>query len=209
MSKINRNSRRKWHSTHHIESSENTVNIFEGSRKPENPLVEPFQFTFLLFSPHRRNALSMAMMTQLLNDIQRNRLDENLRAIVVSSNGPVFSAGHNLKELTEASGRDFHRKVFEKCTELMLAIHQSPVPVIAQVNGLAAAAGCQLVATCDIVVCSEKSTFSTPGYERATTKWSRQLRHRSFSVRISVCFVQRPVLLWDARSIRRNRSTCC
>lgn len=76
----------------------------------------------------------------------------------------MFSAGHNLKELTEDIGSEFHQKVFAKASELMLEIIRSPVPVIAKVDGLAAAAGCQLVATCDMVVCSDKSSFSTPGY---------------------------------------------
>lgn len=102
-------------------------------------------------------------MSQLLTDIKRNQNDENLRCIILSGNGPVFSAGHNLKELTSDTGKEFHQKVFEKCTELMLEIVHSPVPIIAQINGLAAAAGCQLATTCDIVVCSDQSTFSTPG----------------------------------------------
>lgn len=104
------------------------------------------------------------MMTQILSDLKRNKADENLRCIVLSGNGPVFSAGHNLKELTKDTGADFHRRVFEMCTDMMLEIAQSPVPVIAKINGLAAAAGCQLAATCDIVICSDNSSFSTPGY---------------------------------------------
>lgn len=103
------------------------------------------------------------MMTQLVEDIKRDQTNEKLRCIVLSANGPVFSAGHNLKELSNETGGEFHQRVFRKATELMLEIIRSPVPVLAQVDGLAAAAGCQLVATCDIVVCSEKSTFSTPG----------------------------------------------
>lgn len=102
-------------------------------------------------------------MSQLLTDIKRNRNDENLRCIILSGNGPVFSAGHNLKELTNDTGIEFHQKVFEKCTELMLEIVRSPVPIIAKIDGLAAAAGCQLATTCDIVVCSNQSSFSTPG----------------------------------------------
>lgn len=103
-------------------------------------------------------------MSQILTDLKRNRNDENLRCIVLASNGPVFSAGHNLKELTKETGSDYHQRVFEKCTELMLEMARSPVPIIGQVDGLAAAAGCQLAATCDILVCSDRSTFSTPGY---------------------------------------------
>lgn len=108
----------------------------------------------------------MSMMTELITDIRQNENDENLRCIVLSANGNVFSAGHNLKEMVNETGQQFHRQIFEKCTQLMLGIYQSPVPVIAKVNGLAAAAGCQLIASCDIIVATEQSSFSTPGYGR-------------------------------------------
>lgn len=103
------------------------------------------------------------MMRELLAALKRNWLNEELRVIVLSAEGPVFSAGHNLKELTRETGEQFHRRVFETATELMIAIRDAPVPVIARVDGLAAAAGCQLVAACDLAVCTEQSTFSTPG----------------------------------------------
>ncbi|XP_073508506.1 enoyl-CoA hydratase domain-containing protein 3, mitochondrial isoform X3 [Phyllobates terribilis] len=79
------------------------------------------------------------------------------------TNGPVFSSGHNLKEFTATHGKAYHADVFNACVQLMTAIQTIPVPVIAQVNGLATAAGCQLVASCDIAVASEKSRFATPG----------------------------------------------
>lgn len=104
------------------------------------------------------------MMTELITQIKRNKQNEDLRCIILSANGPtVFSAGHNLKELTNETGHVFHRRVFQTATELMLEIRESPVPVIAKVDGLAAAAGCQLIAACDLVLCTERSTFSTPG----------------------------------------------
>lgn len=102
-------------------------------------------------------------MTEILQNLRRNKIDENLRCIILSANGSVFSAGHNMKDFSLEKGQQLHRKVFEKSTELMLEIIQSPVPVIAKVNGLSAAAGCQLVAYCDLVVCTKNSTFSTPG----------------------------------------------
>ncbi|XP_062415290.1 enoyl-CoA hydratase domain-containing protein 3, mitochondrial isoform X2 [Pungitius pungitius] len=77
--------------------------------------------------------------------------------------GPVFSSGHDLKELTSAQGREYHTKVFHTCAEVMTLIQDIPVPVIAMVNGVATAAGCQLVASCDVAVATEKSTFATPG----------------------------------------------
>ncbi|XP_039756095.1 enoyl-CoA hydratase domain-containing protein 3, mitochondrial isoform X1 [Pararge aegeria] len=110
-----------------------------------------------------KNSLSLDMMNQLINAINLNKGDTALRAIVLSANGNVFSAGHNLKELQMSSGIEQHKLVFSTATELMKSIIQSPVPVIAKVNGFATAAGCQLVATCDIIVCSETSKFSTPG----------------------------------------------
>lgn len=92
----------------------------------------------VLNNPKTRNSLSMDMMSQLVKEIQRNRDDEQLRCIVLSaSDGKVFSAGHNLKELTKDSGIDFHKSVFAKASELMLSILKSPVPVIAKVDGLA------------------------------------------------------------------------
>lgn len=102
-------------------------------------------------------------MSELLTNLRRNKQNEDLRCIVLSATGSVFSAGHNLKEFAMDKGQGLHRQVFEKATELMLEIIQSPVPIIAKVNGLSAAAGCQLVATCDLVICTKKSSFSTPG----------------------------------------------
>jgi len=118
----------------------------------------------VLDNPKTRNSLSMDMMTQLVKDIKRNQNDENLRCIVLSASaGKIFSAGHNLKELRKETGVDFHKAVFAKASELMTEILKCPVPVIAKVDGLAAAAGCQLIASCDLVVCSDRSSFSTPG----------------------------------------------
>ena len=79
------------------------------------------------------------------------------------SNGPVFSSGHDLKELMPSKGREYHQRVFDACSQLMLSIRDIEVPVICEVNGLAAAAGCQLVAASDIAIASSKSMFSTPG----------------------------------------------
>lgn len=119
-------------------------------------------FIKLLFSVYR-NSLSLDMMTHLTQAINANKDDKLLRAIVLSAKGNVFSAGHNLKELQSSTGMDQHKLIFNKASELMKSIIQSPVPVIAKVNGFATAAGCQLVATCDMIVCSDNSKFSTPG----------------------------------------------
>ncbi|XP_018562184.1 enoyl-CoA hydratase domain-containing protein 3, mitochondrial isoform X2 [Anoplophora glabripennis] len=103
------------------------------------------------------------MMQSLLENIEKDKYNQKLRVIVLAAEGPVFSAGHNLKELAPESGRPQHEKVFQLASKLMYSIIDSPVPIVAQINGLAAAAGCQLVAQCDIVVCTEHSKFSTPG----------------------------------------------
>ncbi|CAG4952135.1 unnamed protein product [Colias eurytheme] len=110
-----------------------------------------------------KNSLSLDMMSNLIEALNHNNNEQSLRAIVLSANGNVFSAGHNLKELQQSTGIDQHKLVFNKASELMTSIIKSPVPVIAKVNGFAAAAGCQLVATCDMIVCSQNSKFSTPG----------------------------------------------
>lgn len=114
-----------------------------------------------LANPKTRNALSLHVLEELHEAIH----EENplLRCIVLGAEGKVFSAGHNLKELTAKDGRAYHQEVFDSCTRLMLALQSISVPVIAKVNGIAAAAGCQLVASCDIVIATDTSSFSTPG----------------------------------------------
>ncbi|KFM76125.1 Enoyl-CoA hydratase domain-containing protein 3, mitochondrial, partial [Stegodyphus mimosarum] len=118
--------------------------------------------TITLNNPRKRNALSSAMLTKLSQDIFQNVDDINLRCIVLQSNGPVFSSGHDLKELSNADQKT-REDIFEKCSELMVGLRKIPVPVIGVVNGLAAAAGCQLIASCDITIASTHSQFSTPG----------------------------------------------
>lgn len=105
----------------------------------------------------------MGMMESILESITCDWHKKELRCIILSAKGNVWSAGHNLKELISAN-KNKQIEVFQKLSDIILNIHKAPVPVIAKVNGLAAAAGCQLVASCDIVIASEKSTFSTPGY---------------------------------------------
>ncbi|KAL7738025.1 hypothetical protein ACLKA6_006379 [Drosophila palustris] len=109
-----------------------------------------------------RNSLSLDMMKSLHEVLLKDCDNLELRCIVLSAEGNVWSAGHNLKEL-DANDSEHRSAVFQKLTDIILDIQKIPVPVIAKVNGLAAAAGCQLVASCDIIVASEKSAFSTPG----------------------------------------------
>ncbi|KAG8515945.1 Enoyl-CoA hydratase domain-containing protein 3, mitochondrial, partial [Galemys pyrenaicus] len=117
----------------------------------------------VLSNPKRRNALSLAMLKSLQSDLLHEAESKDLKVIIISAEGPVFSSGHDLKELTEEQGPDYHTQIFQTCSEVMMQIQRHPVPVIAMVNGLATAAGCQLVASCDIAVASDKSSFATPG----------------------------------------------
>ncbi|XP_014639157.1 PREDICTED: enoyl-CoA hydratase domain-containing protein 3, mitochondrial [Ceratotherium simum simum] len=103
------------------------------------------------------------MLKSLQSDILHEAESKDLKVIVISAEGPVFSSGHDLKELTDEQGPDYHAEVFRTCSEVMMLIQNHPVPIIAMVNGLATAAGCQLVASCDIAVASDKSSFATPG----------------------------------------------
>ncbi|KAL6116615.1 echdc3 [Pungitius sinensis] len=119
----------------------------------------------ILNNPKKRNALSLSMLESLRENLLADVDSEDLRVVVISARGPVFSSGHDLKELTSAQGREYHTKVFHTCAEVMTLIQDIPVPVIAMVNGVATAAGCQLVASCDVAVATEKSTFATPGVD--------------------------------------------
>jgi enoyl-CoA hydratase/carnithine racemase len=112
--------------------------------------------------PEKRNALSLELMEELIAALHRLGSDPEVRAIVIEGAGPAFSAGHDLGEMV---GRDlpFYQRLFDVCTELMEAIHRVPQPVVAKVHGVATAAGCQLVAACDLAVASEDARFATPG----------------------------------------------
>ena len=112
--------------------------------------------------PERRNALSLDLMRELIrcfDEIGRNR---EVRAVILAAAGKVFCSGHDLTEMTGRDVQDY-RELFEVCTELMAKIQSIPQPVIAEVQGIATAAGCQLVATCDLAIASEQASFGTPG----------------------------------------------
>jgi len=116
-----------------------------------------------LDDPKTRNSLSLNMMSELSKAVNYNKGDKQLRCIVIDAAGPIYSAGHNLKEMAKECGIEQQKEIFSRCTELMLSLRKHDVPVVAVVNGLAAAAGCQLVATCDFAIATEVSRFSTPG----------------------------------------------
>lgn len=114
------------------------------------------------------NALSIAVMEALLAALRDAGADPDCRVVVLAAHGKTFSAGHDLKELTAHradadGGRAFFEKTMRLCAELMQAIVRLPQPVIAEVNGIATAAGCQLVASCDLAIASEEAQFQTPG----------------------------------------------
>jgi len=112
--------------------------------------------------PEKRNALSLELMEELIQALQSVAADPEARTIVVAGAGPAFSAGHDLSEMV---GRDlaFYQHLFDVCTVLMETIHRVPQPVIAKVHGVATAAGCQLVAACDLAVAAADARFATPG----------------------------------------------
>jgi len=112
--------------------------------------------------PEKRNALSREMLSALLEHLDQSAADENIKAVIINANGPVFSAGHDLRELVAGSKSEYE-SLFEICTDVMESIRTLRQPVIAQVHGVATAAGCQLVASCDLVVASDNATFATPG----------------------------------------------
>ncbi|EDV23613.1 uncharacterized protein TRIADDRAFT_27938 [Trichoplax adhaerens] len=116
-----------------------------------------------LNNPKKHHALSLDLLKSLKSAIEKESDGKPPRVIVICSSGKVFSAGHDLRELTDATGHDYHKDIFDACTKVMQLIQDTEVPVIAEVNGLATAAGCQLVASCDVVIASESSRFATPG----------------------------------------------
>jgi enoyl-CoA hydratase/carnithine racemase len=112
--------------------------------------------------PERRNALSLDLMLELIDALSAMSEEREVRAVILAAAGKVFSSGHDLNELVGGSIADY-RRLFDVCTQLMAKIQSIPQPVIAQVQGIATAAGCQLVATCDLAVSSSEATFATPG----------------------------------------------
>uniref|UniRef100_A0A7E4V6J0 Enoyl-CoA hydratase domain-containing protein 3, mitochondrial n=1 Tax=Panagrellus redivivus TaxID=6233 RepID=A0A7E4V6J0_PANRE len=154
---------RRWAST------EATVPPTTPSEPGENDLFERELYLgnkvvrLVLNAPKIRNSLSLELIQALQKELSGIDKVQKVRAVIIAGKGPAFSAGHDLKQLTTATGSDYHRQIFAECTKLLSFIQQMQVPVIAEVDGVAAAAGCQLVASCDVVVASPKSTFSVPG----------------------------------------------
>ena len=133
---------------------------------PDQPYViieeEEGLATLTMNRGEKRNPLSTEMMSALIDTFQELGQRREIRAVILAGAGVAFSAGHDLSEMR---GRelDFYRQEFDLCTRLMHAVQAIPQPVIARVHGIATAAGCQLVATCDLAVASESAKFATPG----------------------------------------------
>jgi len=128
-------------------------------------LVLEFQSSIAVVTlnrPAKRNALSLDLMRELIGLLGVLEQDQDVRCIVLAAAGKAFCAGHDLSEMVGCAAGDY-RELFDVCTELMEKIQAIPQPVIAQVQGVATAAGCQLAATCDLVVAAEEATFATPG----------------------------------------------
>jgi enoyl-CoA hydratase/carnithine racemase len=117
----------------------------------------------VLDRPERRNALSLALMREVIDTLDDIAADPAVRVVVVEGNGPAFSAGHDLAEMTATRDAGFYEELFTTCVRMMTRVHELPQPVIAKVHGIATAAGCQLVAACDLAVAAEDARFATPG----------------------------------------------
>lgn len=118
--------------------------------------------TICLNRPEKRNALSLLCMRELIEVFESIGRTPEIRAVILAAAGKAFSSGHDLSEMTGRTLPEY-RELFDVCTELMHKIQSIPQPVIAQVQGIATAAGCQLVATCDLAIASEEASFATPG----------------------------------------------
>ena len=127
-----------------------------------NAVAEDGVMRLTLNRPEKRNALSRDLLARLEDLLGRIAEDTTVRVVVLGASGPIFCAGHDLSELVGRS-ESAYREMFATCTRVMQQLRRLPQPVIARVHGLATAAGCQLAATCDLVVASENASFAAPG----------------------------------------------
>jgi enoyl-CoA hydratase/carnithine racemase len=119
--------------------------------------------TLTLNRPAARNALSIALMSEMEAALAALAADRSVKVVVLAANGPAFCAGHDLKEMRSLEGREAVAAVFAQCARVMTAIVRLPQPVIARVHAMATAAGCQLVASCDLAYAADTAPFATPG----------------------------------------------
>ena len=121
-----------------------------------------------LNDPKNQNTLSERMINEINVKLLEAAKNEKIKVVILSSSGKVFCAGHNLKDLSSKrleldKGKNYYKKIFKNCSDLMMNITQNPKPIIAAVDGIATAAGCQLIASCDLAYASENAKFATPG----------------------------------------------
>jgi len=118
--------------------------------------------TVAMNRPEKRNALSLNLMKEMVDCLSGIGREEKAKVVVLRGNGPVFSAGHDIREMAVGDMQEY-RTIFATCMEMMLLLHEIPQPVIARVHGIATAAGCQLVAACDLAIAAADTRFATPG----------------------------------------------
>jgi enoyl-CoA hydratase/carnithine racemase len=142
------------------------------SARPQPPAAEPVPIEredrgpvawLWMNRPRAYNALSEAVLEALQREIDAIGADPAVRAVVIGGRGPAFCAGHDLREMRAAPSTDYYRALFERCSRTMVALQQLPQPVIARVHGIATAAGCQLVAACDLAVAADDARFAVSG----------------------------------------------
>ena len=139
--------------------------------KSELPISDPVLYerdsrgivTLTMNRPANFNALSEEMLAALQAALDRVKEDEGARAVILAGAGKAFCPGHNLKEMSDNPSLEYYRQLFDQCSRMMLSILKLPVPVIARVHGIATAAGCQLVAQCDLAVASSEAKFAVSG----------------------------------------------
>ena len=119
--------------------------------------------TLILNRPKQFNALSVELLSAIQTELDSIAQDSNIQIVIIAASGKAFCAGHNLKEMRENTDEAFHRALFQQCSRMMLTINDMPQVVIAKVQGIATAAGCQLVAACDLAVASDNAKFATSG----------------------------------------------
>jgi enoyl-CoA hydratase/carnithine racemase len=127
-------------------------------RQQENGVV-----TLTLNRPKQFNALSEAMLSKLQHELDYIATNEDIRLVILQGAGKVFCAGHDLKEMISKRKEEYYRTLFLQCSKMMMTLNQIPQPIIAKVHGIATAAGCQLVAACDLAVAAEGTKFATSG----------------------------------------------
>lgn len=119
--------------------------------------------TLTLNRPQQYNALSSRLLSELQQQLDDIDQDQSVKVVIIAANGKAFCSGHDLKEIRSSGPREFHQALFDRCSRVMLTINRLRQPVIAQVNGIATAAGCQLVANCDLAVAAEDAQFGVSG----------------------------------------------